>query len=178
MIKASRHCDCAWFWRFFKIPLKVSAIYSLSQVLFVVRISPCKAVWINVGTPSGRQRLKVLVVNDESHPARPGGHAVRHLVPRPQHRGRFYHDVVRLEGGVREVEALHLKNLNWRKREKKVRSKPSPLKIKIEKRKIEVKALLHLAPGLILWQLLAAVRHQTCVKYQRIFVLKDLVRKT
>ena len=61
-----------------------------------------------MGTPSGWQRLKVLVVNDESHSARPGGHAVRHLVPCSQHSRRFNDDVVWLEGRVGEVEALHL----------------------------------------------------------------------
>ena len=61
-----------------------------------------------MGTPSGWQRLEVLVVNDQSHPSRPGGHAVRHVVPCPQHGGRLDHNVVRLERGVREIEALHL----------------------------------------------------------------------
>ena len=61
-----------------------------------------------MGTPSGWQRLKVLVVDDQSHPSGPGGHAVRHVVPGPQHGGGLDHDVVRLERGVREVEALQL----------------------------------------------------------------------
>ena len=93
-----------------------------------------------MGTPSGGQRLKVLVVDDESHPARPRGHAVRHLVPRSEHGGWLNHDVVRLERGVREVEAIHL------------------------------------APRVLLGQVLVTVRHQAGVKDQRIFVLKELVR--
>ena len=137
MVGASSYCDCTlfWFWRDFKIS------FNCLQFSQVFLFSPCKAVGINVGTPSGWQRLKVLVVNDESHSARPGGHAVRHLVARSQHGRRFNDDVVRLEGGVSEVEALHL------------------------------------APWVLLWQVLAAVRHQTGVKYQRIFVLKDFVKK-
>ena len=80
--------------------------FSGSSVL--KKLSPCKAVGINVRSSPGRQSLKVLVVNYESHPPRPGGHAVCHVVPRSQHGGRLDDNVVGLERGVREVEAIRL----------------------------------------------------------------------
>ena len=70
--------------------------------------SPCQTVGVYVGSPPWWQSLKVLIVDDERHPARPRGHAVGHVVPCPKNGGRLDDDVAWLQRGVREVEALHL----------------------------------------------------------------------
>ena len=61
-----------------------------------------------MGSPPWWQSLKVLIVDDERHPARPRGHAVGHVVPCPENGRRLDDDVAWLQRGVCEVDALHL----------------------------------------------------------------------